>query len=318
MPNMAELISKIARKISEEKDGEIWLTKLDFDYAYGQIKLDDETQNQCIFTITGGEFAGYYRFLKGFYGLADIPTIFQERIDKTLEFKHPAWLDDIIIVTKGTIEKHEAEVKETMRKLENAGYKSHPKKCEFFKQEAEWIGHRIDQNGIRPLQDKLKAITKIDIPKKTKKNNIFPGSYSISIEIHRKFISTNRYPQKIVKKKQNEWKWTQEHREAFNNLKKTNNTITMSGTLQRRQWKYSNNKSQHKRIGSNAVAKTTRRKLKTNQVCQQIFIGYWEKVRDKRTGAVSSSMGTGTFSSIRIRKANRITYRSPSTGAINH
>ena len=90
MPNMEELISRISRKKSEEKEDEIWLTKLDFDYAYGQINLDDETQNLCIFTITGGEFTGYYRVSKGFDGLADIPTIIQERIDKTIEFKHPA------------------------------------------------------------------------------------------------------------------------------------------------------------------------------------------------------------------------------------
>ena len=114
MPNMEELISRISRKISEETEGEITITKLDFDYAYGQLKLDDQTRNLCIFTVTGGEFTGYYRFLKGFYGLADIPTIFQERIDKTLDFKHPAWLDDIIIVTKGSIEQHEMEVKEAM------------------------------------------------------------------------------------------------------------------------------------------------------------------------------------------------------------
>ena len=113
-------IENITKKYLK-KEGEIWLTKLDFDYGYGQIKLDDETKNLCIFTITGGEVTGYYRFLKGFYGLADIPTIFQERIDKTLEFKHPAWLDDIIIVTKGTIDNHEAEVKETMEKLKKPG-----------------------------------------------------------------------------------------------------------------------------------------------------------------------------------------------------
>ena len=79
-------------------------------------------RNLWIVTVTGREFTGYYRFLKGFYGLADIPTIFQERIDKTLEFKHPAWLDDIIIVTKGSAEKHEAEIKETMKELAEAGY----------------------------------------------------------------------------------------------------------------------------------------------------------------------------------------------------
>ena len=160
MPNMEELISRISRKISEEQEGEIWITKLDFDYAYGQIKLNENTRNLCIFTVTGEEFTGYYRFLKGFYGLADIPTIFQERIDRTLEFKHPAWLEDIIIVTKGTIEKHESEVKETMKKLDEAGYRLHPKKCEFFKKEAEWVGHQINQDGIRPLQDKLEAIKK--------------------------------------------------------------------------------------------------------------------------------------------------------------
>ena len=121
MPNMEELISRISQKISEEKKGETWLTKLEYDYAYGLIKLDDETKNLGIFTLTGGEFTGYYRFLKGFYGLADRPTIFQERTDKTLEFIHPAWLDDIIIVTKGTIDKHEAEVKETMEKLKKPG-----------------------------------------------------------------------------------------------------------------------------------------------------------------------------------------------------
>ena len=142
MPNMEELISRISRKISEEQEGEIWITKLDFDYAYGQIKLDGQTKNLYIFTVTGGEFTGYYRFLKGFYGLADIPTIFQERIDKTLELKHPAWLDDIIIVTKGTVEKHGTEIKETMKKLEEAGYRLHPKKCEFFKKEAEWVGQK--------------------------------------------------------------------------------------------------------------------------------------------------------------------------------
>ena len=133
MPNMEELISRISGKISEGKDGEVLAVKLDFDYAYGQIKLDDGTKNLCIFTVTGGDFTGYYRFLKSFYGLADIPTIFQERIDTTLEHKHPSWLDDIIIVTEGNMGKHEAEVRETMTKLEKAGYRENPNKCEFFK-----------------------------------------------------------------------------------------------------------------------------------------------------------------------------------------
>ena len=44
MPNMEELISRISRKTSEGKEGEILAPKLDFDYAYGQIKLHENTK----------------------------------------------------------------------------------------------------------------------------------------------------------------------------------------------------------------------------------------------------------------------------------
>ena len=70
-----------------------------------------------MFTVTGGEFTVYYRFLKGLYGLADIPTIFQKRLHKTLEFYYAAWLDDIIIVTKGNIEEHETEGKRNSEEI---------------------------------------------------------------------------------------------------------------------------------------------------------------------------------------------------------
>ena len=128
MPNMEELISRISRQIADE----IWTSKLDLDYAYGQIILCKEAQNLCIFAVTGGDFTGYYRFLKGFYGLADIPTIFQEKIDQTLENKHPAWLDDIIIVTKGPKEQHEKELIEVLTRLENAGYRLSGNNSEFL------------------------------------------------------------------------------------------------------------------------------------------------------------------------------------------
>ena len=76
MPNMEELISRLSRKTADGPADEIWTSKLDLDYAYGQLLLSKEAQNLCIFSVTGGNFTGYYRFLKGFYGLADIPTIF--------------------------------------------------------------------------------------------------------------------------------------------------------------------------------------------------------------------------------------------------
>ena len=111
-------------------------------------------------------------------------------------FKHPARLDVLKIVTKGSAEKHEMEVKETMKKLEDAGYRFNQKKANFPKK-AQWIGHKIDQNGIRPLQDKLEAITKIEIPIYEIELKYFLGRHntcqSISkIDIPRKLLKKNK------------------------------------------------------------------------------------------------------------------------------
>ena len=137
MPNMEELISRISRKTADGPADEIWISKFDLDYAYGQLLLTREARNLCIFSVTGGNVTGYSRFLKRFYGLADIPTIFQEKIDQTPENKHTAWLDDIIVVTKGSKEQHKKELIDFFTRLEKAGYKLSENKSEFFKTEIE-------------------------------------------------------------------------------------------------------------------------------------------------------------------------------------
>ena len=86
---------------------------------------------------------------EGFYGLSDIPTVFQEHIDKVLEFKTPVWLDYIIFVTNGTIDEHEREVREVLNKLQNAGYRASDTKTELFKQELTWLGYHIHQSGVK-------------------------------------------------------------------------------------------------------------------------------------------------------------------------
>ena len=184
MPNMKELISSIPRKIADGPADEIWISKFDLDYAYCQLILSREARNLCIFAVTGGNFTGYYRFLKGLYGLADIPTIFQEKIDRTLERKHPAWMDDIIVVTKGFKDEHMKELIDVLTKLENAEYKLSETKSKFFKTEVEWIGYQIDKAGIRPLQDQVTGDKRTKTTKQRKRTKIIPGSHSILVKLH--------------------------------------------------------------------------------------------------------------------------------------
>ena len=134
MPNMEELISKNSEDITEN-EGELWMSKIYLYYAYEQAKLSKEAAKRCVFSIIRGDFTGHYRIEEGFYGLSDIPTVFQKQIDKMLEFKTPVCPDYIISVTNGTTEDHEPDVTEVLSKLQNAGYRASEKKTEVFKRE---------------------------------------------------------------------------------------------------------------------------------------------------------------------------------------
>ena len=101
IPNMKELLNQVLVEITRDRTVQLFISKNDLYYAYGQMKLSDETNRQSVFALTGGNFSGYYRFKKTFYGHADVPTMFQEKIDRTLEYCTPAWLDDIFVVTSG-------------------------------------------------------------------------------------------------------------------------------------------------------------------------------------------------------------------------
>ena len=171
MPNMGDLLNQISVEITRDRTTQLFLSKIDWDYAYRQMKLSEETSRQCVSALTGGNFSGYYRFKKGFYGLADIPTKFQEKIDRTLEYCTPAWLDDIIVVTRGSKQDHEKKLFDVLDKLEKAGYRASKKKSEFFMKETKWLGHEINENGIKPNK-KSGSHTKIESTGKYKKLKI--------------------------------------------------------------------------------------------------------------------------------------------------
>ena len=71
---------------------------------------------------------------------------------------------------------HKKELIETLKTLEDKGYKLTEKKTELFRREIEWIGHKINQDGITPKQDKLESIKKLETPKTEKELKSFLGA----------------------------------------------------------------------------------------------------------------------------------------------
>ena len=81
IPNIEELLNQISVENTRDQTVQLFISKVDLNYANEQMKLSYETSRQSVFATTGGKFGGNYRFKKGLYRLASIPTIFQEKFD---------------------------------------------------------------------------------------------------------------------------------------------------------------------------------------------------------------------------------------------
>ena len=126
------------------------------------MKLSPDTCKHCNFAIKGKKQNGHYRFLSGFYGPADIPTIFQEEKNRTILQFSPVWIDDILVVTRRTKEQHTKKLESVLPKLENEGYRASEKKSKFHQKETVCLGHTNSQDAIRPIKEKTEAIKKLN------------------------------------------------------------------------------------------------------------------------------------------------------------
>ena len=116
---------------------------------------------------------GTYRFKTGFYGLTDMPAEFQKAVDYTLiGLKNTFYfLDDILIVSKGSEEYHFKLVIDCLQKLDTDNLRINLPKCHFAKQEISWLGYDFTQSGTTPLETKTSSILSLQ-PPNTLKNYV--------------------------------------------------------------------------------------------------------------------------------------------------
>ena len=120
--------------------------------------LHEMTKRHCNFQIIGGKSTGTYRFTTGYYSVTIMPTEFQKVMDLTLANTNSVfvYIDDILIVTKGTKHDHINKVREVMKKLDEANLQLKAEKCVIAKTNTEWLGNKLSRTGISPLIPKLR------------------------------------------------------------------------------------------------------------------------------------------------------------------
>ena len=185
MPNIDTLIESISQQISAPASQNItYVSTIDLKYAYSQKNLDTNTANHCNFNIISGDMTGTYRFQTGFYGLTDMPADFQKAMDYTLiglEYTY-CFLDDILIVSKGSLNEHKNYVMKCLQRLDDENLRINLPKCHFGELKIDWLGYHISQLGISPLESKTVAILALEAPKNLKK--LIFGICSLLWKIH--------------------------------------------------------------------------------------------------------------------------------------
>ena len=68
------------------------------------------------------------------------------------------FLDNILIVSKGSEEEHEQYVLNCLKRLGEENCRIILPKCHFSKSEKDWLGYHISQSGISPVESKTSVI----------------------------------------------------------------------------------------------------------------------------------------------------------------
>ena len=178
MPNIHELIDSAAHIVTRNVPGNVWLTSLDFKYAFSQLPLSLLTGSHCNFNILCCETTGTYRFKTGFYKLTGMPSEFQKAMDCTLQGLEGVicCLDNILIVTKGDVQDHNELVEKIMHRFDVEGWALKLSKCEFSVNQLTWLGYDINEDGYSSKFSKIEAIQSLKPPRTLKQFWSFMGT----------------------------------------------------------------------------------------------------------------------------------------------
>lgn len=207
MPCFEELTAKIAK-------GKCF-TVIDLKDAYLQMEVAEPYRKYLIIAT----HKGYYRYKRLPFGVSSSPLIFQRYMDELLQgIEHTGvYLDDIII-TGMTREEHIKNLRMVLQRLSRAGVRTRLAKCRFMQPSVQYLGHRIDKDGIHPTQEKVEAIKGTPTPRNVKELRAFLGA----VNYHERFIPRLHAicaPLHQLTSKRRQWKWMPEHEEAFQNVK---------------------------------------------------------------------------------------------------
>ena len=204
-------------------------SKIDINRAYHFIQTaPEDVEKTAIITPFG-----LYEFPRMTFGLRNAAQTFQRFMDSVLQGLDFVfnYIDDVLIMSENETQ-HFEQLGIIFQRLDNYGLSINLSKCVFGQTNLEFLGYQISSQGIRPTEEKVKAI--IDYPKPETVEDLrrFTGMvnfYRAHLPNAASYQSLiNRYLGSTKKKDKRKIQWTEETSEAFEQCK---TGLKMAATL---------------------------------------------------------------------------------------
>ncbi|KAJ1134915.1 hypothetical protein NDU88_001361 [Pleurodeles waltl] len=192
-----------------------YLTTLDLSNAYHQVCLSEESQHLTSFITSDGAF----QFVRMPFGLASASAVFQRVMQRILSnVNNTLVFQDDVLVWGASEQAHDEALAIVLKKLEKAGLTISRNKCRFGVEEVEYLGHTLNQHGVKPKMKLIDAIAKAPAPQNKDQLRSFLGL----AEYYTKFV--DHFGGKVhvlreLMKKGCHFKWSSECQEAFEMIK---------------------------------------------------------------------------------------------------
>ena len=208
IPKIEDLFAKLA--------GGKKFSQLDMSQAYQQLLLDDQSKNYVVINT----HRGLFRYNRLPYGISSAPGIFQRTMETLLQgiANVVVYLDDILI-TGSTDEEHLGTLEEVLTRMEQAGLRLKKSKCAFMVDSVTYLGHKIDANGLHPVEKKLEAVQRAPKPRNVSELKSYLGL----LTYYGKFLpnlATTLAPLYKLLRGSVQWHWSGEQDKAFEASKK--------------------------------------------------------------------------------------------------